>query len=319
MSRIRIERRANTVAATAATFEDVLSAVKPTVAFVVAYHTGLGPAFLLACRRQGILSVDLQRSPHGGALHAYRWATLPTRGYATLPAVFWSWTKGDAARVDDWANKLEIPWHGAIHGGHTQLAPYLDDQHPMTRSWDARFAAMYGSAAFEREILVTLQPIHGHRAVWDALCSQIEVSPRSWRWWIRRHPASRPEQDVESAPLLALRPPNVLIAEASTLPLPVLLRHMSTVLSLASGAAAEASMLGVPAFFLIDAARHSFADLIERRHAAVIDVGTVNEQISRLDPRPPRPPQNDQPDIGKTLRQLEERAGAYRSVCLDVN
>ena len=189
----------------------------------------------------------------------------------------------------------------------------------MTRSWDARFAAIYGSAAFEREILVTLQPIHGHRAVWDALCSQIEVSPRSWRWWIRRHPASRPEQDVESAPLLALRPPNVLIAEASTLPLPVLLRHMSTVLSLASGAAAEASMLGVPAFFLIDAARHSFADLIERRHAAVIDVGTVNEQISRLDPRPPRPPQNDQPDIGKTLRQLEERAGAYRSVCLDVN
>lgn len=315
LSRSRLEHRANDVAATAAAFEQVLSMVKPTVAFVVTYFAGLGPAFLLACRRQGILSVDLQRSPHGSAPHAYRWAALPERGYATLPAVFWSWTTEDATRINEWATKTAAPWHRAIHGGHTQLAPYLDDQYPMTRTWDSRFSSIGEGAKFEREILVTLQPIHGHRATWDALCSQIQASPRSWRWWIRRHPASRPDQDAESVALFALSRPNVVIAEASTLPLPVLLRHMSTVVSLASGAAVEASMFGIPVFFLIDAARHPFADLITRRLATIIDVNTINEEIARLHPKPVRAAHAAQPDIGKTLLQLEEHAANYRRAC----
>ena len=311
LSRTRLERRAKIVAATAASFERVLGVVKPTVAFVVGYYAGLGPAFVLACRRQGILSVDLQRSPQGGLLHAYRWAAIPARGYATLPTVFWSWTKDDAARVDDWASRLAAPWHSAIHGGHTQLAHYLQ---PMTRAWDAQFASIGGGAKFEREILVALQPIHGHRAVWNALRSQIEASPASWRWWIRRHPASRPDQDIESAPLLAMRPPNVVIAEASTLPLPVLLRHMSAMLSLASGAAVEASMFGVPAFFLIDAARHSFADLIASGAAAIIDVGSVNNAIAKVSRTPIRTPRDHPPAIDEILQQLEERARRYRQV-----
>jgi hypothetical protein len=313
LSRIRLERRAKIVAATAAKFEHVLSMVKPTVAFVVAYYAGLGPAFLLACRRLGILSVDLQRSPHGGLLHAYRWAAVPARGYATLPTVFWSWTKDDAARVDDWANRLAVPWHSALHGGHTQLAHYSQ---PMSRTWDARFASIDEGATFEREILVALQPIHGHRGVWDALCSQIEASPASWRWWIRRHPASRPDQDAESARLLALRRRNVNSADASTLPLPVLLPHMSAVLSLSSGAAWEASMFDVPAFFLIDAARHSFADLITRGAAAIIDVGSVNSAIARIPRTPIRAPHEPTPAIDDTLLRLEERARTYRHACL---
>ena len=315
LSRSSLERRARTVAATATAFERVLRIVRPTLAFVVAYHVGLGPAFLLACRRQGILSIDLQRAPQEGSLHAYRWPSLPANGYATLPAIFWSWTKDDTARVNDWSARLALPWHGAIHGGHTQLVPFLDDQHPMTRLWDARFASIGAGARFEREILVALQPIHGHREVWDALCSQIEASPDSWRWWVRRHPASHPGQDVESARLLAMRRPNVLIEEASTLPLPALLRHMSALLSLASGAAMEASMFGRPAFFLIDAARQSFADLIERGLATVIDVRSVNDEVSRLVGQPPRPRASRQPDLDEVLLQLEERAHTYRLAC----
>jgi hypothetical protein len=315
LSRRRLEHRARTVATTASAFERVLKIVGPTLAFVVGYHAGLGPAFLLACRRQCILSIDLQRSPQQGNLHAYRWPSLPTNGYATLPAVFWSWTKDDAARVDDWSARLAVPWHSAIHGGHTQLAPFLDDQHPMTRMWDGRFASIGAGAVFEREILVALQPIHGQREVWDTLCSQIEAAPDSWRWWIRRHPAAHPGQDIESARLLAMRRPNVLMEEASTLPLPALMRHMSALVSLASGAAMEASMLGRPAIFLIDAARQTFADLIERGLATVIDVHTVNDAVSRLAGKPPRPRPDLQPHINEVLVQLEQRAHTYRLAC----
>lgn len=303
-SRSRLEHRASIVAATAAAFEPVLRVIKPSVAFVVAYYAGLGPAFLLACRRQGIPSVDLQRSAHGGVLQAYRWSAVPARGYATLPTIFWSWTKEDTARVAAWTARLAAPWHSALHGGHTQLTSYLHG--------DARFASIGDGARFEREILVTLQPIHGHRAVWEALRRQIEAAPKCWRWWIRRHPASRPDQDLEAASLLAMRPPNVLTAEASTLPLPMLLRHMSAVLSLASGAAVEASMFGVPAFFLIEAARDSFADLIARGAAAIIDVGSVNTTISGIHQAPISAPPDPAPPIEKALVQLEERTRLYR-------
>jgi hypothetical protein len=316
LSWIKLERHANLVAATAAAFEYVLRIVKPTLAFVVTYHARLGPAFLLACRRQGILSVALQRTPHASAPQAYRWVALPARGYATLPAVFWNWTQDDSARLDDWAKKLALPWHSAIRGGHTQLASYLDDRNPATRIWDAQFASIGEGATFEREILVALQPIHGHRAVWDALCAQIEASPGSWRWWIRRHPASMPVQDSEFSRLLALRRPNVISADAATFPLPALLRHMSAVLSLGSGVAVEASMFGVPAFFLIDAARHTFADLIACGAAEIVDVGSVNSAISRIHRSPIRTPQDLPPAIEETLIQLEERARMYRHACL---
>jgi hypothetical protein len=86
---------------------------------------------------------------------------------------------------------------------------------------------------------------------------------------------------------------------------------MSAVLSLASGAAAEASMFGIPAFFLIDAARHSFADLIARGAAAVIDVDSVNATIAKIPRIPHRAAHDYPPAIDETLLQLEERARVY--------
>src|SRR6201999_970318 len=50
----RIRRYAGIVSATAVEFEQVLRIVRPVLAFVVTYYAGLGPAFLLACRRMGV-------------------------------------------------------------------------------------------------------------------------------------------------------------------------------------------------------------------------------------------------------------------------
>jgi hypothetical protein len=90
---------------------------------------------------------------------------------------------------------------------------------------------------------------------------------------------------------------------------------MNALVSLASGAAMEAAMFGVPAFFLIDAARQSFADLIERGLATVIDVRRVTDEVSRLVGKPPRPRPDHQPSIADVLAQLEQRAHTYRLAC----
>ncbi|HEY4125733.1 MAG TPA: hypothetical protein VGM36_14030, partial [Rhizomicrobium sp.] len=110
-TRQALVRRAAIVSATASSFERVLRRVKPAFAFVVTYYAGLGHAFVLACRRQGILSIDMQHCPQEGAHKAYGWSNVPERGYTTLPALFWNWTENDAANIRNWTDKLASPWH----------------------------------------------------------------------------------------------------------------------------------------------------------------------------------------------------------------
>jgi hypothetical protein len=318
LGRDRLVRRAREASAAASAFERVLRTVRPRIAFTVTYYSGLGHAFVLACRRQGVLSVDLQHCPHDRAHKAYSWSVAPEGGYTTLPAVFWTWSADDAAHIRDWAERLGAR-HSSLHGGHTQLAPFLDDDHPATRAWDAKFAAMGEGARWEREILVALQPIGGHRARWEALAAEIEAAPASWRWWIRRHPASAPYQDAEYRRLVSLRRPNVVVDEALSLPLPALLRHMSVALSVTSGSAAEAAAFGVPALFISPEGYGQFSGLIARGQAAVIEVAEVVDRISRLPRTPVRPASGDRaPSLDAALQRLEEISDAHRESLVDM-
>jgi hypothetical protein len=317
LSRKILERRAAVVSATASSFERVLLTVKPTLAFVVTYYAGLGAAFVLACRRQGILSIDIQHCPQDGAHKAYDWAAVPQNGYATLPAVFWNWTMRDAADIRRWTSRLSRPWHRSLHGGHTQFLSLLGAG-AASREWDSKFEALAKGVAFEREILVALQPVGGFRDGWDALTAQIQAAPRTWRWWIRRHPASAAYQDAEHRRLVSLRAANVMVDESSRLPLPALLRHMSVVVSRFSGASVEGSFLGVPAIFLSEEARGQFSDLIDRGLASIVSIARLVETIAAMPAVRARPAALSFPDIDATLVELQKMAAEYARLCRSV-
>ena len=232
---------------------------------------------------------------------AYRWSALPETGYAMLPAVFWNWNDDDAACIASWADGTR---HRAIHGGHPRLGAFLDDADPATRRWDDMVGAAAGGPA-ERDILVALQTVGGQESANDVLARQIAAAPPGWRWWIRRHPSSRPEDDSLYRSLLALRGPNIRIEAASALPLFALLRHMSLVVSLGSGVAGEAFWFGVPAVFLSPAARGQFGALIDGGQAMVIDdIAQLNATIAGIPSRAKRPRPRPQPDIATTLHRL---------------
>ena len=304
-----LKRRAATISKAADAFAMILKIVRPKLAFVVTYYAGLAPAFLLACRRLGILSVDLQHCPQDGGHKAYVWSDLPGRGYRVLPAVFWTWNRSDADHIERWTKRLSAPWHQALCGGNTQLMNFCGAS---GAAWDTRFKAAAGDRPFAREILVSLQPIAGQTHLWDRLAEVIETAPADWRWWIRRHPASRAEQDAAFGRLLALRGDNVVIEQASTLPLPALLPHMTALVSLMSGAAGEAAIFGVPAFFLSDEAAGPFGNLISKGCARIVDPVELVPEIEKLSE--PRRPEIDQPPLAGTLRSLEKIADGYRDL-----
>jgi hypothetical protein len=299
-------RRAGVVFATAQAFEHVLRIVKPSLAFVVTYYAGLGPAFLLACRRLRILSVDLQHCPQDGAHKAYGWWSLPAAGYATLPAVFWSWTERDAAYIQGWVERLHCAWHSGIHGGHTQWAGYL--------AAHAARTDQPAASTFEREILIALQSTGVGRGIWNSLRAEIERAPKNWRWWVRRHPASTPDQDAEHQALLSIEAPNVVVDAATAAPLPALLARMHAMVSVASGAAAEAAAWGVPSFFLSEQARSPFAQLIEEGAARVVSVKHLVGEIERSSVERSHLLLNKAPPLAATLESLSALAQAYQRV-----
>jgi len=299
-------RRVGIIAAAAEMFEGILRRVNPSIAFVVNPAAGLGPAFVLACRRRGILSVDLQRCPRAGAPMAYGWPLLPSDGYATLPSVFWTWD------VEETPHLPASRWHRDLHGGHAQIRPFLDDGDPATLAWDKEIRRLR-TGEYAREILVALQPIGGQQDQWNALADVIETAPATWRWWIRRHPAMRPHQDAAFGRLLSLRGPNVVIDPP--VPLPALLRHMSVLLSLASGAAVEASWFGVPVFFLSAEACGPFGALLASREARLIPPADVAAEIARLPGRSQRPTRKQEPALEETLKRLEAMARDHARLC----
>jgi hypothetical protein len=311
LTRGRLARRARTVAAQAAAFERILSCVRPATAFVTTYYAGLGHAFALACRRRGVLCVDLQHCPHGAGHRAYHWPTNPARGYSTLPGLFWTWTEQEAADIGRWADGR---WHDAMAGGHAQIAGLPASERESL--WQDSVARLDDSNRYDREILVALQPIGGKRRVWDTLAAAIQAAPPNWRWWIRRHPASTASQDREYESLLSLRGPSVVVGAEAEMPLPALLEHADALVSLASGAAAEAAMFGVPAFFLDDEALSTFPRLVDRGQAQIVDAQSLVRAIESAR-RAPRSLEG--PSIDDTLRRIERLSADYEDLCRSVN
>lgn len=306
-----LARRGRVVAAQSAAFESILRRVRPKVAFVVTYYAGLGHAFALACRRRGVLCVDLQHCPHDGAHRAYRWSRVPPRGYSTLPGLFWTWSEANAETIRSWMGQLAHSWHRAIAGGNMQIAGMSDEE--SDRLWQ-KAKDLAGGGTFEREIMVALQPIGGKKDVWSALAKAIQSAPPTWRWWIRRHPASTPMQDRAYEPLLSLRGPKIVIGEAAQAPLPALLGHMHALVSLASGAAGEAAIFGVPSFFLDREALDTFPYLIEQGRARMATIEALVSAIETL-PACTERPAIGLPRIEDTLVAIGRMADEYRTLC----
>ncbi len=136
------------------------------MAFTVTYYAGLGAAFLLACRRQGICPSICSIAHNWARTRLITGARFPER-LLDVTGLVLELDEQEAADIARWAGTLTLPWHRSLYGGHTQLAPFLEDSNPLTRAWDQKFQAIRNDPRFEREILVALQPIPGHRATWE--------------------------------------------------------------------------------------------------------------------------------------------------------
>ena len=311
-----IERWGVKVAAMGRLFDHVLASTTPKVGIAVSYYWDVGFAFNLACRRHGVLSVDIQHGSQDGRHEAYNfWSVIPPKGYFILPAVFWTWSEEDAQAINDWARQLAGPWHQAVWVGHPQLSTWLDDTSLEVRKFDARIGDIKRRSGNGFDILVALQDLEGYGAVWDALADRIESATPSWRWWLRRHPVPAFNRGAGIKKLLALKGRNIIFDEATSLPMPALLRNVDAVLSLMSSTAVEACFFGHRPIFLTEDARMQFFEIFKADKVEVIsDMDTLMVHLAalaevngRLRQRP-----HHRTDLKQTLSTLLSMADEYR-------
>ena len=168
-------------------FETLLLEKKTKMVLVVNYYQLNSYALILAARRVGIPSVDIQ---HGNQrdLFYHRWLNVPNDGYNVLPNYFWCWEQKNSTVINEWADQTGI--HKAINGGNPWIELWKDESLLLVKEYD-QITAQYINDD-EVNIIITLQPLYG-LPTWSTnipqwIVNAIDESPDNWKWHIRYHP-----------------------------------------------------------------------------------------------------------------------------------
>lgn len=250
-------------------FENILRALTPRVFILsVSYHP-VGNAWMLACRRAGVRSVDLQHGRlgpiHGNYTHL---TAAPPDGYDLLPDRVWCW--GEPTQRDIAAhNNPRCTRHVGVVGGNAWLAKWrygdLSELEPPEAS--AFIAATQG----KRKILVSLQPLD--TPVTAALIEAMKQAPADWLWLLRMHPLRRHTAPEVKRLLESAYVHNFEIESATTLPLYLLLRLCDHHVTVFSSVVTEAASFDLRTSLLDDVGASTFSRYVERDICRVTPTG----------------------------------------------
>ncbi len=201
-------------------FEKLLRALGPKALVLSVYYHLVGMAWMLACRRAGVTSVDLQHGrlgPHHGLYTDL--IAAPETGYDLMPDRVWCW---GSRTVDDIARHMNpaCTRHRGFAGGNAWLYKWrYGDASAFAPPALAEFTARLRGS---RVILVSLQPLDTPAP--PALLEAMRRAPPDWFWLLRLHPLRRHTAPEIAALLARAGVTRFEMDAATTFPLFTLLR-----------------------------------------------------------------------------------------------
>lgn len=269
-------------------FSRLLARTGATHALVNNYYSLEGSAFVLAARRESMISIDLQHGLQGEQHCAYgRWLNVPKAGYTTLPDEFWVWGSAESSAIDAW--RAGCLRHVPRVTGNLWRDRWLDDSDPSTIRYLelARGLRTKGTA----QVLVNLSWGLADEET-EKIIRAAQITDPSIAWWWRLHPVDAHRHGEFAARLRRLGLTDRHVAAVTELPLFALLRAADLTISHSSTALQEAALFGVPSVISSDYGAELHADLLQRGIAtkATTDsaiAAAVGALVGR--PRPPAP------------------------------
>lgn len=260
-------------------FERLLEQVRPRICFLVAYYWLVGYGLLLACKRNGIPTIDLQHGTQGAMHRAYgNWTKVPAQGYELLPTHFWCWTDDEVAVIQRWAESTGGA-HRPVVGGNLFLNLCKSNSLSSVRECDDLVRKKVGALGADKQILVTLQ--------WGLLTDEftrtlsraIESTVDRYQWWLRLHPSML--QERKKVRKMFGHFPNVDVDMATDLPLYALLQHMTVHVTHSSSTVLEAYEFGIRSVVCSRYGQELF--LNQEKEGVLIYAGTHEDLLMAID------------------------------------
>lgn len=159
--------------------EKILKKIKSKVLFLICYYTPFNMGLVLATKRIGIKSVELQHGIQNDYHYMYtNWNKLPLSGYELIPKVFWMW--GDIAkeRILRWVQSNS--YHDVYVGGNS----FLSNLDNLDLTPELKDIAKYYPVN-KTNILITLQLKDHYR---EYITNVINNCDDSIMWHFKEHP-----------------------------------------------------------------------------------------------------------------------------------
>lgn len=229
---------------------DIIKKTHIKACFMICYYSLEGMALCLACRKQGIPSIDIQHGIQGSGHRAYsRWTKVPQNGYELLPTLFWCWSDYEAETISDWG-EIAGNQHKVIVAGN----PWLDKFQQFTKSDVFRAESKEFDkliANKQKVLLVCLSGIPSFGVGLDEfLLDTMKNSAPSFLWLVRMHPGELSYKENICTQLREHGIINFDVELSTKLPLQLILERTNVHLTHWSTTALEAAAYNIPTIFL---------------------------------------------------------------------
>jgi tetratricopeptide (TPR) repeat protein len=167
-------------------FIEILRIISPKIAFLVCFEYKTAMAFISACRKLGILTVDIQHGVNANYHPLYtHWTKIPSKGYSLVPNFFWCWGNTTKNSINNW-NLTGSKYHEAIVGGNQRYHHFLNSDNDKT-TLNTGINQFYES--INKSDKVILYALQGTVEFSDIVLEAMIHSPKKWLWLIRMHPS----------------------------------------------------------------------------------------------------------------------------------
>jgi len=168
-------------------FFEMLREISPKVVFTTCYYSPANMGLIHACKRLGVLSVDIQHGQQGLYHPMYNeWINKTDKWNDLLPDKLWIWSDYDALNLVVDGNRYEnIP---RIIGGNQFVSLYLSQ----SKLFDDEESQEYLSVLkeYQRVILVVCSNEQSFNELIHENVLSLMKENNNWLWLVRLHPNS---------------------------------------------------------------------------------------------------------------------------------
>jgi len=166
-------------------FLDILKLINPKAVFFVCYYNNVSVlSLILACKRLGIKTIDIQHGVCGNYHASYtHWTSIPSEGYNLIPDYFWCWGESFKNSIEKWYTK-DFKHHKPITVGNIYVSKWKNNDDYILNDNMKQFYKKLKQQ--KKVVLITMQ--NHDKPMPEYFFETLKKSPSDWMWLFRLHP-----------------------------------------------------------------------------------------------------------------------------------